>query len=292
MTAIFEVMFMKTGLVLEGGACRGVFTSGVLDEMMEWGLRFPYCIGVSAGAGNAMNFTSRQQGRALEVVAGLGGKSYYGLKTARATGKMLDLDWVYDTMSFEGDHPFDFDAYYENPMETEYTLTCCETGKAEYFSERVYRKRLIEIVKASCSMPGICPVAVIEGKHYLDGGIADPLPVRHAFSRGCDQVLLITTKPREDLHPTDYRKMRHVLHRLYGRRYPLLYDALMDRIPRYFEEMAWIEEQEKEGRVLTLRPRFCDIRSLEKDREKMHAYYAQGREIGKENREKIEAFLQ
>lgn len=281
---------MKTGLVLEGGACRGVFTSGVLDEMLERGLTFDYCIGVSAGAGNAMNFKSRQVGRALKVTTGTG--TYYGLKVARATGRLLDLDWVYNTMSYEGDSPFDFDAYYKNPMEAEYTLTCCETGKAEYFSEQVYQKRLLEIVKASCSMPGICDTVALDGKHYLDGGIANPLPLARAFEKGCDKVVIVTTKPRNDLHPTNYRRLRHLFHRLYGKRYPLFYEALMDRIPQYFRDLRFVEEQAEAGRVMVIGPAFCQIKSLEKDKEKMREYYVQGRTVCKENWDALTAFLE
>lgn len=271
---------MKTGLVLEGGACRGVFTTGVLDVFLERDITFPYCIGVSAGAGNAMNFRSGQQGRAFHIVAGTGGASYYGIGAARRSGRLVDLELVYDKLSYEGEYPFDFDAYYRNPMETEYTVTCCETGQAEYLSENVYHKRLISIVMASCSMPGLCAPVRLDGKHYLDGGIADPMPVRHALEeKGCDKVVLVTTKPREALHPTDYRKMRHVLHRVYGHRYPEFYDALMSRIPRYFAEMEWIEEQEKEGRVLVIRPETCRIKGLERDREKMQEYYRHGRDV-------------
>lgn len=284
---------MKTGLVLEGGACRGVFTTGVLDVMLERELAFDYCIGVSAGAGNAMNFKSRQKGRAYELVACSGGASYYGLDAARRSGRLVDLDLVYNEMSYEGDNPFDFAAYYRNPMEVEYTVTCCEDGRAEYLSENVYQKRLIEIVKASCSMPGFCGMVKLDGKHYLDGGIADPMPVRRAMEeKQCDRVVLVTTKPADDLHPTDYSKVRHILHRLYGRKYPDLYDALMTRIPRYFAEMAWIEEQQKQGKVFLIRPRVCHIKGLERDREKMQQYYLHGRNICTDLWEDLTAYLQ
>ena len=168
---------MKTGLVLEGGGCRGVFTSGVLDLFQERGLWFDYCVGVSAGAGNAMNYKSCQPGRALALSAGEDSPVYYGFSQARKSGKLLDLDLVYNRLSFEPPYPFDFARYYENPMACEYVVTCCETGQAVYLEETVYRKRLVDIVKASCSMPGLCAPVEIDGAHYLDGGIADPMPV-------------------------------------------------------------------------------------------------------------------
>ena len=283
---------MKTGLVLEGGACRGVFTTGVLDVLHKMDVAFDYCVGVSAGAGNAMNYRSGQIERAFHIVAGSGGASYYGLSAARHSGRLVDLDLVYRTLSYEGDYPFDFGAYWHSPTETEYVLTCCETGQAAYLSETENEDRLIEIVKASCSMPGICGTVKIDGKHYLDGGIADPLPVRHALvEKNCDKVVLVTTKPRENLQPTDYRRMRRVLHRMYGRRYPELFAVLMQRTERYFAELRWIEEQEQAGRVFVIRPRHCEIRTLERDREKMQAYFRHGREVCEDNWEHLASFL-
>lgn len=282
---------MKTGLVLEGGGCRGVFTTGVLDVMMERGLTFDYCVGVSAGAGNAMNFKSRQPGRAFEITAGLGGQSYFGLSQIRKSGKLLDLDLLYRTMSFEGDRPFDFAAYYENPMVCEYALTCLETGQAAYFEENVYQNRLLDIVKASSSLPGICPPVVIDGLHYLDGGIADAMPVFHALGRGCKKVVLVTTKPADNLHPTDYTRLRPFLSKLYRGRYPAFYAALMTRVKRYFAQLDEILELERAGQILILRPEFCDIKCLERDHQRMRAYYHQGRRIADERWDDLTAYL-
>lgn len=283
---------MKTGLVLEGGACRGVFTSGVLDVFQERGLTFDYCVGVSAGAGNAMNYKSRQPGRALTLTAGEGEPVAYGLAQARKSGKLLDLDLLYDQMSYDPDHPFDFAGYYQNPMECEYTLSCCETGQASYLGETVYRKRLISIVKASCSMPGLCAPVEIDGLHYLDGGVADPMPVFRALQKGCKRVVLVTTKPKDNLHPTDYTRLRPLMSRLYKRRYPAFYGALMTRIPRYFAQMEEILRLEREGQVFLIRPERCEIRSLEKDREKMREYYRHGRKQAEGSWESLMEFLE
>lgn len=282
---------MKTGIVLEGGACKGVFTSGVLDVMMEREMTFDYCIGVSAGAGNAMNFKSRQIERAYKIVAGDETPAYYGLHQAKRSGRLVDLDLVYNKLSYEPPLPFDFHAYYESPMECEYTVACCETGFPEYLSETVYQKRLIDIVKASCSMPGICSPVEIDGKHYLDGGIADSMPVFHAMGRGCDRIVLVTTKPPADLHPTDYSRLRHLMSRLYRKKYPLFYEKLMTRVDRYFAQLDEILELEKEGAVLIIRPEQCNVRSMEKDRAKMREYYRHGRAVIERDWEKLEDYL-
>ena len=270
---------MKTGLVLEGGACRGVFTAGVLDTFQRNNLTFDYCVGVSAGAGNAMNYKSRQPGRAYVITSGEDLPEYYGLSKISETGNFVDLDLLYETLSFEGEHPFDFAAYYDNPMVCEYAVTSCETGQAEYLSENVYQKRLLEIVKASSAMPGICHPREIDGQYYLDGGIADPMPVFHALNKGCDKVVLVTTKPAADLHPTDYTKLRPVLSKLYKKRYPAFYVSLMTRVQRYFAQLDEILELEKEGQIFMIRPEHCEIRSLEKDRAKMRQYYHHGEQV-------------
>ncbi len=283
---------MKTGLVLEGGACRGVFTAGVLDAFQQRNLTFDYCVGVSAGAGNAMSYKSRQPERAYKLTAGDDLPPYYGVSQLRHTGSLIDLDYLYNTLSYEGDIPFDFKAYYENPMQCEYVLSCCETGQAEYFSEDVYQNRLLEIVKASCSMPGICPMREIDGKHYLDGGIADPMPVFRALSQGCDKVVLVTTKPAASLHPTDYSRLRPLLFKLYGKKYPLFYAALMTRVKRYFAQMDEIEELEKQGRVFLIRPEVCDVKALEKDRSKMRTYYRHGQYVAEKCWNDLMAYLE
>lgn len=270
---------MKTGLVLEGGACRGVFTSGVLDTMLDRGLTFDYCIGVSAGAGNAMNFRSGQRGRAFALTAGTESPVYFGFRQALESKKLLNLDLIYNRLSFEPPMPFDFGAYYANPMACEYVVTDCGTGGALYLSERAYQKRLVAIVEASSSMPGICAPVTVDGRPCLDGGIADPMPVARAMEQGCGRVVLVTTKPADNLHPTDFRKVRHVLYGLYGQRYPALCEALMTRYDRYFAQMDEILALEKAGRLFVIRPTHCEIRGLEKDHEKMRGYYRHGLEI-------------
>lgn len=285
-------MPMKTGLVLEGGACRGVFTAGVVDTFQTKNLTFDYCVGVSAGAGNAMNYKSRQPGRAYALTSGEDLPDYYGVSQIRRTGSFIDLDFLYETLSFEGEIPFDFTAYYNNPMVCEYVLSSCETGQAAYFSENVYQKRLVEIVKASSSMPGICPPRQIDGHMYLDGGIADPMPVFRALSQGCKKVVLVTTKPADNLHPTDYTRMRPILAKLYKKKYPAFYGALMTRVKRYMAQMDEILELEKDGVIYVIRPKVCNIKALEKDRSKMREYYRHGQEVAEKQWDGLMEYLE
>ena len=282
---------MKTGLVLEGGAFRGVFTSGVIDILLKADIPFDYCVGVSAGAGNAMHFKSRQPGRALALTAGEESESYYGLSQVRKNGTLLDLDYLYQTLSYGGAYPFDFAAYYRNPMTCEYVVTDLTTGQAAYLHETVYQKRLLAIVQASCSIPGLCHPVTVDGVPYLDGGIADSLPVFRALAQGCGRVVLVTTKPANDLHPTDYTRLRPLMQRLYGRRYPAFYAALMTRAKRYFAQLDEILALEREGRILVIRPEACPLRGMEKNREKMLAYYRHGCDIAQQQLPALRAYL-
>lgn len=272
---------MKTGLVLEGGACRGVFTSGVLDVFQAQGIAFDYCIGVSAGAGNAMNYKSRQPGRCFTLIAGEEDAPFFGLATLLKSGDTIDLDYLFDTLSFSGKLPFDFDTYHKNPMQCEYVLTDCLTGQPAYLAENVYHKRLTEIVKGSCAMPGFCKPRHIDGRAYLDGGVADAMPVFRALSQGCERVVLVMTKPENNLRPMDYTKLRPVLQKLYGRRYPALYEALMTRVKRYFAQLDEISKLEDRGKLFIIRPTRCEVKGLEKDRQKLRAYYAHGKAVAR-----------
>ena len=283
---------MKTGLVLEGGASRGVFTTGVIDVLLENGLTFDYCIGVSAGAGNAMNYKSGQRKRIYTLAADISFGSYFGIGQARRSHRFLNLEYLYDTLSHEGKLPFDFDAYFRNPMDCEYVLTNCHTGQADYFRENGDRQRLLMAVKASCAMPGLCLPYWIGEQPYLDGGIADPMPVQRAMEQGCERIVVVMTKPAANLRPADYSRIRPLMRRLYAREYPALYDALMHRAQRYFTQLAQISAWEQEGNVFVIRPWFCDIKVLEKDRDKLRHYYNHGRAVAKEQYPALLQYLQ
>ena len=189
---------MKIGLVLEGGANRGVFTSGVLDYFMEQdlGKAFRYVIGTSAGAGNAMNFISGQHGRSRDTTITKDKRyAYFGLKNIIRTGHLFDMENIYWRVPTEY-NLFDFDAYFRNPIEREYTATNCLTGQAEYLTDHgTDRRYLMNIGMASSALPGATPAVVINGIPYADGGVADSISVRRAFARGCDKVSL--WKPEE-----------------------------------------------------------------------------------------------
>ena len=136
-----------------------------------------------------------------------------------------------------------------------------------------------------------CAPVALDGKHYLDGGIGDSLPVFRAMSKGCEKVILVTTKVASDVHPTDYSRVRPLMSRLYKRRYPAFFAALMTRCKRYFAELDEILELEKEGQILVIRPEVCNVKTLERDAEAMQAFYEHGYAIGEAWLPKIRAYL-
>lgn len=265
---------MKTGLILEGGAVRGIFTAGVLDRLMENGIYYPYVIGVSAGGGNAMSYVSRQKGRTARMINAPKSESYYGFKQFLESHKMINLD----KMAFEYPYkqfPFDFDTYFGSGITTEYVCTCCETGKAEYFGENADARRLLTIAKATCSVPMLCEPVEMDGKHYLDGSIADSIPIERALANGCDRVVIILTKPDSATPPTDYRKFRTVINSMY-KQYPAFAEACMTRVERYEKTLRLMEQLEAEGRAFIFRPELPAISKFEHDAGKIMDSYRDG----------------
>lgn len=261
---------MKTGLVLEGGALRGIFTAGVLDAFMLEGLRFDYAVGVSAGAANIMGLKSRQIGRTANVISVSGSESYFGMAELVHSRQFLNLDKMFDVY---GKHPFDFDAYFRDATEAEYTLCSCESGEAEYFSENKDPERLLSIVKASCSLPMFFAPVEIDGGHYLDGGIGNSIPCDRALKQGCERLVIVLTKP-EGTGAGGYAKYKRILRHMYPQ-YPNFIDACLSRLDRYEKSVLLMRKLEQEGRAVVIRPT-KSISKFEQDTGKLREYYRNG----------------
>ncbi len=265
---------MKTGLILEGGAVRGIFTAGVLDCLMENGIYFPYVIGVSAGGGNAMSYVSQQKGRTCKMINVPRNESYYGFRQFIGSKKIINLD----KMVFEYPYkqfPFDFDTYFNSGITTEYACTCLETGGAEYLSEESDHSLLHTITKATCSVPMLCEPVELDGKHYLDGSIADSIPIGRSLEMGCDKMVIILTKPDSNTAPTNYSKFRAVIHAMY-KQYPKFEEACMTRVERYWQTVELMEDLEEQGRIMIFRPTLPAISKFEKDSAKIMESYHDG----------------
>ena len=266
----------KTALVLEGGGLRGVFTCGVLDYFMDNGIRFPFTIGVSAGACNGLSYMSGQRGRAKASNIDLMDKYHYvGFKYLFTQKCIMDFKLLFEEFP-EKIIPYDYDAYFSNPDRFVMVTTNCITGKAEYFEEKTSSERVMDIVRASSSLPFVSPISYVDGIPMLDGGIADSIPVEYAMSQGYEKLVVVLTRNR------GYRKKAGSmpLAKAVYRKYPALQKALSERNAIYNRTMDLIERLEDEGRITVIRPlKPIDVSRMEKDTDKLRALYQEGYDI-------------
>lgn len=268
-----ENMFEHTALVLEGGGMRGVFTSGVLDWMIDRGITFPYLVGVSAGSSNALSFASHQRGRGKYIFADLQAERHYlGVRNIFRYRSIMDMHLLYHELP-ETLWPYDYEAYRSNPMRVESVATDCTTGEAVYLEEKECADRIIDIVRASSSLPFACPIAHVDGYPMLDGGIADSIPLQRAMEQGYEHAVVVLTRHR------GYRKEEKPLRlpSFVYRRYPRLREALQTRGIRYNQQLAMVERLEDEGRITVIRPDHpVEVARIETDMDKMNALYQHG----------------
>ena len=240
----------KTGLVLEGGGMRGVFTCGVLDYMMDKKVWFPYGVGVSAGACNGLSYMSRQRGRAKFSNIDLLEKYHYiGIKHLWRKHSILDQELLYEHFPKEI-LPYDYKTYAENPARFEMVTTNCITGRACYLEEKHDPRRIIAIAKASSSLPYVCPIAYVDGEPMLDGGIVDSIPVLRAIEQGFDKNVVVLTRNRGYRKKGKDMKIPHFIYK----KYPRLRVVLSKRCRIYNEQLDLVEQLEDKGRIVVIRP--------------------------------------
>lgn len=263
----------RSGLVLEGGGMRGVFTCGVLDNFMDRGIRFPYSIGVSAGACNGLSYMSGQRGRAKYSNIDLLDKyRYIGLKKLLLTGNIMDFDLLFDKFPNEI-ISYDYEAYAQCKERYEMVTTSCVTGEACYYDEKLSPERIIDIVRASSSLPFVCPIAYVDGEPMLDGGIADSIPIERARALGYDRNVVVLTRNR------GYRKpdKKGVVPPLMYRKYPALREAIANRNKLYNTQLELIERLEDEGEIVVIRPeKPIVVDRMERDVTKLLDLYNEG----------------
>lgn len=281
---------MKTGLVLEGGALRAIFSSGVCDAMLESGLMTDYVVGVSAGIAYGVSYVSRQPKRNLEVVTTYAPDRRYmgvGNLTNRDNRSYFGLTFVYDTIPNQL-IPFDYDAFEAFPGAVEAVVTNLNTGRAEYLPVP-RRDRQATVIQASCAMPLLFPVYEINGQHYLDGGIADGVPWRRALEQGCDRVIVILSHPRDYTRKPD--KMMKLMRRKY-KQYPAFLQAMEQRAERYNQNQQQLFEMEKSGDLLVIAPESTlGVSRTERDPEKLRLLWAAGYQAAIDRMDEIRAYL-
>jgi len=280
---------MKTGLVLEGGAMRGLFTAGVLDVMMEQGLSVDGIIGVSAGAAFGCSYKSGQKGRTLRYnLKYARDKRYCSLYSLITTGDLYGADFCYHRLPEELDI-FDNDAYEKNPAEFYLVCTDVVTGKAIYHKCDSIDYTAMGWFRASASLPLVSRVVSVDGYQLMDGGIADSIPLSFFESIGYEKNLVILTQPK------GYRKGPNKsipLLKLVMRKYPNMIKQMQRRHLDYNHTVEQIEARESDENLLVIQPDApLPIKRIEKDPKKLQLVYDMGRETALKQLDKIRAFV-
>lgn len=269
-----------TGLVLEGGGMRGLFTMGIVDVMVEEGIKVDGIVGVSAGACFGCNYKSHQPGRALRYnIAMKDEPRYMGLRTLLRTKNLLDPEFAYHTLPMEID-VFDRDTFKKDPTEFHVVCTDIVSGEPVYKQIEDMDYEGLEWIRASSSMPLVSTPVELEGRMLLDGGIVDSIPLRYAQSRGWERNIVILTQPEE------YRKKPSklpILFRLLMRKYPKVAEMMARRHEMYNRQKEFIKEEEAKGNALLIYPdEPLNISRTCQNEADMRRVYALGRMKGKE----------
>lgn len=265
----------NTGLILEGGGMRGVYTSGVLHYFMEQELYFPYVIGVSMGACNAANYVSRQLGRNKAVnISYVNDKRYLSYLRLCTRGELFGMDFIFDTIP-NTLNLFDYRRFFNSDVRCITTVTDCITGEALYYDKNELREEdYLKILRASSSLPFISKPVEYKGKILMDGGMSDSIPVRKSISDGNKRNVIILTQPG------GYRKKPESMARLARIKYPRyegLYRALNERHIRYNDTVDYIEELETNGRAFLIRPNEpLPAGRIERNKSILYKVYDQG----------------
>ena len=280
---------MKTGLVLEGGAQRGMFTAGALDVMMERGVSFDGLIGVSAGACFGCNFKSHQPERAMRYnLKYIRDPRYCSLQSLIKTGDLYGADFCYREIPLRLD-PFDSETFRKSPVEFYVVCTDVHSGEAVYQKLDKGDEEDMDWIRASASMPMVSRVVHVGGRELLDGGAADSIPLRWFQSIGYEKNVVILTQPR------DFVKEKNSmlpLMRVALRKYPKLVDTMAHRHEVYNASTAYVRAEEAAGRAFVLAPDApLPIKRTEKDPEKLRAVYELGRRSMEKNLDAMMEFL-
>lgn len=283
---------VKATLVLEGGATRGVFTSGALDYLMEKDFYTSYVIGVSAGSCNALGYVSKQPGRTRDCMIHKEKEYsyYYGFRKFIKEKSLMDMDMVFDRYPNEI-YPFDYDTYFASDIECEIVTTNCVTGRAEYMTEDSDRQRLMKICRASCSMPLICPMVNVDGIPYLDGGLADSIPIERAMEIGNGKTIVVLTRNPGYRKKMPSRATVQLYRRAY-KKYPNLIRSIVNRSIMYNRTMKLLEQLESEGKIFVLRPLIPTVSRLEKDYDALMHFYEHGYRLMRKEYDELMRFLE
>ncbi len=267
---------MKTGIVDVGGGLRGIYAAGVLDYCMEQDIKFDLGIGVSAGSANMASFAAGQKGRNYRFYTEYAfRKQYMGIGNFILKRSFVDMDYVYGTLSnSNGESPLNYSALQDNPMELWVVATDAVTGEAEYFNKKDFKQDDYSVLKASSSIPLVCKSYMVQGKAYYDGGLGDPVPIQKAFELGCDKVVLILTKPENQVrNSVKENKIAALIHK----KHPEIAESLRRRAELYNKSVELAQKYAEQGRVLIISPDdTCGADTLKRDKEALERLYKKG----------------
>ena len=280
---------MSTGLVLEGGAMRGVYTGGVLDLLMDHQLLAPYVIGVSAGACNALSYLSGQRGRNKKINIGFAQDNrYLSYRNLLRCRSLFGMEFLFHEIP---DHlvPFDWPAFDANPSQLVVVATDCHTAEPVYFTKAEHRNCIIDAVQASSSMPIASQPVRLNGMLLVDGGVADPIPLQKSIDDGNERNIVVLTRP------AGYRKKANRLAgmaKAFYRDCPALIQLMKTRHELYNRQLELVEQLEREGRVIVIRPSCTfQLKRLERNPEVLTALYDCGYQDAAEKLPQLRDFL-
>jgi predicted patatin/cPLA2 family phospholipase len=279
----------NVGLVLEGGGMRGVFTAGVLRYFMEQNLYLPYVIGVSAGGCNGSSYISRQMDRNKVVnIDYITHPEYISYSRFLKKKELFGMDFLFDKLPNEL-VPFDFETFRQAKEKFVIVATDCHTGEPVYFEKSEYPNDVLTLLRASSSLPLMAPVVEFDGRHLLDGGISDPIPIKKSEQDGNKKNIVILTRNKE------YRKSKPSFSWFIKRKlghYEELVKAILNRHEKYNETLDYIEEQEVKGNIFLIRPsEKLEVGRIEKNPEKLLKLYEQGYNEAKKQFDALQNFL-
>lgn len=286
------MMTSDIGLIAEGGGMRGAYTAGVLEYFLDHNLHFPYAIGVSAGANTLCSYLSEQHLRNKRLYTEwITDKRFINWRNLFKEGAYFGMNFLFNELPMHLD-PFDFDKFKASPTCFKVGVTNCLTGKCEFMepAKASSPESIDRILMASSSLPFIAKIVVIDGKPYLDGGIADSIPIHQAEKDGFKRNVVILTRNAD--YRKAYSKYTHNMAKRSLKQYPLLVDALSKRYQVYNDTLDYLTNLEAEGKVYIIRPKAAlTVDRFEKDKKKLTLLYEQGYQEAKDHFPKLEAWM-
>lgn len=279
----------QTGLILEGGGMRGVYTAGVLDYFQDAQLEFPYIVGSSAGACVATSYLSKQRDRNYKVFVEYGSHpEYISFKRLISKRQLFGMDFIFDTIPNKL-VPFDYDTFSKRKSKFVIGATDIQFGQPVYYDNFETKDKLLKLVRASSSLPFVASSIMYDGLELMDGGISDPIPIQSSIKAGNDKHVVILTRNKG--YVKKEMKFKRIVQRKY-KAYPALIDALQNRHNKYNQTLDLLLEMEKMGQIFIIRPEMpLQVSRIERNQQKLHDLYIQGYNEAEKLGSQLQQFL-